>query len=277
MGYHDIEYKKLVSKIRSLGELKKDRTGTGCYSLFGEEMQFYVHDSIPLLTMKKMHVDSIIHELIWFLSGDPNIKYLRDNNVKIWDLWATEDGDLGPIYGPNWRDWNGIDQLQSVIDSLNDNPNSRRHVVSAWNPEFLPDESRLPQENVEDGKGALAPCHAFFQFYSIHGKLSLKLTQRSADVFLGVPFNIAQYTMLLYVVCALTNHTPHKFIWSGGDVHIYKNHLDAVDELLTRDPMMYRNPSLDLFKFNSIDELTFDHFDVKYYEHQDPIRAKVAY
>ena len=190
------QYLELVSHVMENGVLKQDRTGTGTKSVFGYQMRFDLNDGFPLVTTKKLHLKSIIYELLWFLKGDTNINYLKEKGVKIWDGWANEDGELGPVYGSQWRNWNGdnIDQISDLIDTINNNPKSRRMIVSAWNPSVLPDTSKTISENVKNGKAALPPCHAFFQFYVAENKLSCQLYQRSADIFLGVPFNIASYS-----------------------------------------------------------------------------------
>lgn len=262
-----IQYHNLLREIVSKGELKGDRTGTGTKSIFGYQMRFNLEDGFPLLTTKKMHLRSIIHELLWFLSGDTNIKYLHDNKVTIWDEWADENGDLGPVYGHQWRSWAApdgriIDQISQVVETIRTNPDSRRIIVSAWNPG-------------EVDKMALPPCHAMFQFYVSDGKLSCQLYQRSADVFLGVPFNIASYALLTMMVAKVTGLKAGEFVHTLGDAHIYTNHFDQVELQLSRTPK-----SLPTMK---IDRDTDDIFSFKYedfiLEDYDPfptIKAPIA-
>ena len=274
------QYLDLMRHVRDHGVFKGDRTGTGTTSVFGYQMRFDLGEGFPLVTTKKCHLRSIIHELLWFLQGDTNTKYLRDNGVSIWDEWATEDGDLGPVYGHQWRNWptpdgHSIDQISEVVKQLKTNPNSRRIIISAWNVADLPDESISPQANVANNKMALAPCHAFFQFYVANGKLSCQLYQRSADIFLGVPFNIASYalfTMMLAQVCDLK---AGEFIHTLGDAHLYSNHMKQVEQQLTRDtfplPGMKINPDIkDIFAF------TFDDFELVDYQCHPHIKAPVA-
>ena len=225
------QYLDLLQHILDDGFQKGDRTGTGTISVFGYQMRFDLEKGFPLLTTKKVHLRSIIHELLWLINGDTNIKYLHDNKVTIWDEWADSNGDLGPIYGAQWRNWNneGIDQIADLIESIKNNPNSRRHIVTAWNPSVLPDEkSKDFAKNVADGKAALPPCHAFFQFYVADNKLSCQLYQRSADVFLGVPFNIASYSLLTMMIAQVCNLGLGDFVHTFGDVHIYNNHIEQV-------------------------------------------------
>lgn len=274
------QYLDLMRHVRDNGVFKGDRTGTGTTSVFGYQMRFDLSEGFPLVTTKKCHLRSIIHELLWFLKGDTNTKYLRDNGVSIWDEWATEKGDLGPVYGHQWRNWptpdgKTIDQISEVVAQLKTNPNSRRIIVSAWNVADLPNESISPQANVANNKMALAPCHAFFQFYVAEGKLSCQLYQRSADIFLGVPFNIASYalfTMMLAQVCELE---PGDFIHTFGDAHLYSNHMEQVEEQLSREtyplPTMKINPKVkDIFAF------TFDDFELVNYQCHPHIKAPVA-
>lgn len=261
------QYHKLLQHIRDTGTDKGDRTGTGTRSVFGYQMRFDLNEGFPVITTKKLHLRSIIHELLWFISGDTNIKYLKENKVRIWDEWADENGDLGPVYGHQWRSWpdgNGgtIDQIEKLVDSIKNNPNSRRHIVSAWNV-----------ADVE--KMALPPCHCLFQFYVANGKLSCQLYQRSADIFLGVPFNIASYalfTMMLAQVCGLE---PGEFIHTFGDAHLYSNHFEQADLQLSRDfrplPTMKINPDVkDIFSF------TFEDFELVNYDPHPHIKAVVA-
>lgn len=278
---HDHTYLSLLDNVLNTGEPTDDRTGTGTISTFSKTMTFDLSDgTIPLLTTKKMHIPSILHEIIWYISGSSNIQYLRDNNVRIWNEWATEDGELGNIYGPNWRNWKTsdgriIDQLEDAINTLKNNPNSRRIIVESWNPEFLPDDSISPQENVLKGKGALPPCHKTMQFSVKGGKLNLMMYQRSADMFLGVPFNIAQYGILLHIISHLTAIPVGSLHWVGGDVHIYNNHFAQVTEQLSRTP--FNSPKLKFSRnFESIDDLKFEDMHVVGYESHSLIPAKVS-
>lgn len=274
------QYLDLLSHILENGTDKGDRTGTGTRSVFGYQMRFDLQQGFPLVTTKKLHLRSIVHELLWFLSGDTNIKYLQDNGVKIWDAWATESGDLGPLYGKQWVAWekpNGetINQIAEVVETLKNNPNSRRMIVSAWNPADLPDESIGPQDNVKQGRMALATCHAFFQFYVANGKLSCQLYQRSADTFLGVPFNIASYALLVHMIAQQTDLDVGEFVWTGGDVHLYNNTMDQAREQITRKP--YPLPKLNIKrKPNSIFEYEFDDFEILDYQSHPHIKAQVS-
>lgn len=291
MSFHDEQYLDLVKKILINGTFKSNRTKINTYSIFGHQMRFNLSDNtIPLLTTKKMHWPSIIHELLWYISGSTNNNDLEKHNVRIWREWADEQtGELGPLYGYQLRKWSGkIDQLQNVIDLLINNPDSRRMVVSYWNPELLPDESLPPKENVKKGKQALAPCHYTWQIYTKElsfeeqirwpdkkRKASLMLTQRSADVFLGVPFNISQYSILLHMLCHLTNMVPDEFIWSGGDVHIYENHLAQIHTQLNRKP--FPSPKLKFArKIHHINDFTYDDFILENYQHHEPLKGTVA-
>ena len=234
-------YLDLLQLLLDEGTAKGDRTGTGTLSRFGHQMRFDLNAGFPLVTTKKVHLKSVIHELLWFMQGDTNTQYLRDNGVSIWDEWATEDGDLGPLYGAQWRSWptpdgSSIDQLTEVVESIKLRPNSRRLLVSAWNPSLLPDETQSPQDNVRAGRMALAPCHTLFQFYVADNQLSCQLYQRSADVFLGVPFNIASYALLTHLVADQCGLGVGDFIWTGGDVHLYQNHVEQAREQLSREP-----------------------------------------
>ena len=271
------QYLNLVKYVRDYGVSKTDRTGTGTKSIFGYQMKFDLEEGFPLVTTKKIHVKSIIHELLWFLNGDTNINYLTENGVRIWNEWADEKGDLGPIYGHQWRNWNdeGIDQIKSVIETLKTNPDSRRMLISAWNPSVLPDTSITFAENVANHKAALPPCHAFFQFYVTNGKLSCQLYQRSADLFLGVPFNIASYALLNMMVAQVCELKPGTFVHTFGDVHIYSNHQDQLEEQLSRTPrplpQMILNPDIkDIFNFNYKD------FKLIGYDPHPLISGKVA-
>lgn len=270
-------YHQLLQHILDQGHAKSDRTGTGTLSVFGHQMRFDLSKGFPLVTTKKVHLKSIIYELLWFLKGDTNIKYLTENKVSIWNEWADSNGDLGPIYGHQWRNWNseGIDQIKSVIETLKTNPDSRRMLVSAWNPSVLPDTGRSFEENVANNKAALPPCHAFFQFYVADGKLSCQLYQRSADVFLGVPFNIASYALLTMMVAQVCDLAVGDFVHTLGDVHIYNNHIDQVKLQLSREhrplPTMHINPSI-----KDIDAFSYEDFELQGYDPHDPIKAPVA-
>jgi thymidylate synthase len=258
-------YLKLLQDILDHGEDRSDRTGTGTRSLFGYQMRFDLQKGFPLLTTKKLHVRSIIHELLWFLKGDTNVKYLHDNNVTIWDEWADKDGNLGPIYGFQWRNWGGqgIDQISHLIEQLKKNPHSRRHIISAWNVSDL-------------GKMALPPCHVLFQFY-VHddGRLSCQLYQRSADVFLGVPFNIASYALLTMMIAQGAGLKPGDFVHTLGDVHLYKNHFEQAQLQLTRDPRplptMKINPLI-----RNITDFKFEDFILEGYDPHPAIKAPIA-
>ena len=254
------QYLDLMRLVREQGVRKGDRTGTGTLSVFGHQMRFDLAEGFPLVTTKKVHLKSIIYELLWFLRGDTNITYLNDHGVSIWDEWATEDGDLGPVYGHQWRSWprpdgGVIDQIKDVARQLRERPDSRRLIVSAWNPAQLPDESLSPQANVQCGNMALAPCHALFQFYVAEGRLSCQLYQRSADVFLGVPFNIASYALLTLMMAQVSGLEPGEFIHTLGDAHLYLNHLEQADRQLAREPRplprLRLNPAVsDILAFN---------------------------
>lgn len=260
-------YQQLMRKILQEGVEKGDRTGTGTISLFGEQLKFDLQKGFPLVTTKKVHLKSIIYELIWFLKGDTNIRFLKENGVSIWDEWASPEGDLGPVYGQQWRSWQGsgkkeIDQIAEVINNLKNNPNSRRLVVSAWNVADLPEM-------------ALAPCHCLFQFYVVAGKLSCQLYQRSADFFLGVPFNIASYALLTMMMAQVCGLKPGMFIHTFGDVHLYKNHIKQAKEQLERKPFplpeMWLNPEI-----LDIDAFSYADFKLKNYQCHPPIKAPVA-
>lgn len=271
------QYHDLLKHVLEHGNQKGDRTGTGTLSVFGYQMRFDLAEGFPMVTTKKLHLKSIIHELLWFLKGDTNIAYLKENGVRIWNEWADENGDLGPVYGHQWRNWNSeeIDQIKEVIDTLKTNPNSRRMLVSAWNPSVLPDTSVSFAENVANGKAALPPCHAFFQFYVADGKLSCQLYQRSADIFLGVPFNIASYALFTLMMAQVCGYQPGEFIHTFGDAHIYNNHMEQVELQLSRDPRplptMKLNPEVkDIFDF------TFDDFELLNYDPHPHIKGVVA-
>lgn len=271
------QYHDLLKHIIANGIEKGDRTGTGTKSIFGYQMRFNLQDGFPLVTTKKVHLKSIIYELLWFLKGDTNIEYLKENGVRIWNEWADENGNLGPVYGHQWRNWNSeeIDQIKELIRTLKNDPNSRRMLVSAWNPSVLPDTSKSFSDNVANGKAALPPCHAFFQFYVADNKLSCQLYQRSADVFLGVPFNIASYALLCMMVAHVCGLEYGDFIHTFGDVHIYNNHMEQVELQLSRDiralPKMILNPNI-----KSIDDFTFDDFTLENYNPHPAIKAAVA-
>ena len=271
------QYLDLVKHVLEKGELKADRTGTGTKSVFGYQMRFDLSEGFPMVTTKKLHLKSIIYELLWFLKGDTNIKYLKDNGVNIWNAWADSNGDLGPVYGFQWRNWNndGIDQISNLINDLKNNPSSRRHLISAWNPSVLPDTSKSFETNVANGKAALPPCHAFFQFHVSNGKLSCQLYQRSADIFLGVPFNIASYSLLTLMIAQVCNLEPGDFIHSFGDAHIYSNHFEQMKLQLAREPR-----SLPTIKINSevnnIFDFKFEDFILENYDPHPHIKGKVA-
>ena len=259
-------YLELLDEILQEGFEKNDRTGTGTLSLFGRQLRFDLQKGFPLLTTKKLHIRSILHELLWFLRGDTNTRYLKENKVRIWDEWADENGDLGPIYGKQWRafpkpEGGSIDQIADLIEGLKKNPDSRRHLVVAWNPGQL-EEMALP------------PCHCLFQFYVARGKLSCQLYQRSADFFLGVPFNIASYALLTHMVADQCDLEPGEFVWTGGDVHLYKNHIDQAREQLGREPRAF--PTLKLKKAKDIFSYEASHFEILDYDPHPAISGKVS-
>ena len=271
------QYFSLIKKIQKEGITKKDRTGTGTKSIFGYQMRFNLRDGFPLLTTKKIHLKSVIYELLWFLNGDTNINYLKENGVRIWNEWADKNGDLGPVYGHQWRNWNSenIDQIKNVINSLKFNPDSRRMIVSAWNPSVLPDKNKSFSENVSENKAALPPCHAFFQFYVINDTLSCQLYQRSADVFLGVPFNIASYSLLTMMIAQVCNLKAGEFIHTFGDAHIYENHKDQIAIQLTRKPKKLPKMILNS-KINNIFKFKYEDFTLANYDPYPLIKAPVA-
>ena len=271
------EYLDLLKHVHSKGIEKSDRTGTGTKSVFGYQMRFDLSKGFPLVTTKKIHFKSIIHELLWFINGSTNISYLKENGVRIWNEWADDKGNLGPVYGHQWRNWNseGIDQIQQVIDTLRTSPDSRRMLISAWNPSVLPDTKISFAENVANNKAALPPCHAFFQFYVANNKLSCQLYQRSADIFLGVPFNIASYALLTMMVAQVTNFKPGDFIHTFGDVHLYSNHVEQVREQLTRSPKKLPKIKLNP-KITSIFDFKYDDFELIGYDPYPLIKGKVA-
>ena len=261
------QYLDLLRHVMENGVDRMDRTGTGTRGVFGHQMRFDLSEGFPMVTTKKLHKKSIVHELIWFLAGDTNIKYLQENGVKIWDEWADENGDLGPVYGKQWRRWIGpdgavIDQVKNVVEAIKNNPYSRRHIVTAWNPADVDDM-------------ALPPCHCLFQFHVADGKLSCQLYQRSADIFLGVPFNIASYALLVHMMAQQCDLEVGDFVWTGGDVHLYANHLEQTDLQLTREPLPL--PELVIQrKPESIFDYKFEDFLIEGYESHPHIKAPVA-
>ena len=271
------QYLDLVKHVLKNGDYKGDRTGTGTKSVFGYQMRFDLNDGFPLVTTKKLHLKSIIHELLWFINGETNIKYLRDNGVKIWDAWADESGNLGPVYGSQWRNWNNekIDQISQLIDLIKNNPESRRMLVSAWNPSVLPDTKKSFSENVMNGKAALPPCHAFFQFYVSNNKLSCQLYQRSADIFLGVPFNIASYALFTHMIAHVCNLDVGDFVHTFGDAHIYSNHTEQIELQLSREPR--KLPTLNIKReVGSIFDFKFEDFEIINYDPHPHIKGKVS-
>lgn len=258
-------YQELLRHILAEGTAKDDRTGTGTLSVFGYQLRFDLARGFPLVTTKKIHLKSVIYELLWFLRGDSNIAYLKEHGVSIWDEWADGRGELGPIYGKQWRSWPGphgpIDQIRSLLAEIRRNPDSRRLLVSAWNVADLP-------------AMALAPCHVLFQFYVADGRLSCQLYQRSADVFLGLPFNIASYALLTLMIAQQCDLAPGEFIWSGGDVHLYNNHRDQAREQLQREP--FPLPTMQLSRARSIDDYVYEDFQLQNYQHHPLIKAPVA-
>ena len=271
------QYLDLVNHVLKSGNEKSDRTGTGTKSVFGYQMRFDFSEGLPMVTTKKLHLKSIVYELLWFLKGDTNIKYLNENGVKIWDEWADSNGDLGPVYGFQWRNWNnnGIDQIVDVIEALKSNPNSRRMLVTAWNPGVLPNTNKSFEENVADGKAALPPCHAFFQFYVHNNKLSCQLYQRSADIFLGVPFNIASYALLTEMIAHVCGYESGDFIHTFGDAHIYNNHIDQLNLQSSRE--IRKLPILKIKrKVTDIFDFKFEDFEILNYNPHPHIKGKVA-
>lgn len=271
------QYIDLIRLVLDQGIEKNDRTGTGTLSIFGHQMRFDLTDGFPLLTTKKLHLRSIIHELLWFLQGNTNIRYLNENRVTIWDEWADEHGDLGPIYGAQWRNWNneGIDQISQVVESIRHNPDSRRHIVAAWNPSVLPVSGISFAENVAVGNAALPPCHAWFQFYVANQTLSCQMYQRSADVFLGVPFNIASYALLTMMMAQVTDLKPGSFILTLGDAHIYLNHLNQVREQISREPRKLARMIINQ-KRTSIFDFQYDDFHLEGYDPHPHIKGEIA-
>ena len=271
------QYLDLIKHVIENGTEKHDRTGTGTISVFGYQMRFDLSEGFPMVTTKKLHLKSIVHELLWFLNGDTNVKYLQENGVRIWNEWADENGDLGPVYGHQWRNWNSeeIDQITEIIQTLKNNPDSRRLLVSAWNPSVLPNTALPFSENVANGKAALPPCHAFFQFYVADGKLSCQLYQRSADIFLGVPFNIGSYALLTMMMAQVCGYEAGDFIHTFGDAHIYSNHMEQIELQLSRNPKplpkILLNPNVkDIFGFK------FDDFALVDYDPHPHIKGAVA-
>lgn len=261
------QYLELLDHVMKHGNEKSDRTGTGTISVFGYQMRFNLQDGFPLMTTKKLHVKSIIHELLWFISGDTNIRYLKENGVRIWNEWADADGNLGPVYGSQWRSWpvaggGSVDQLQGVVESIRNNPDSRRHLVTAWNPG-------------EISKMALPPCHILFQFYVADGKLSCQLYQRSADIFLGVPFNIASYSFLLLMMASVTGLEPGEFIHTLGDAHIYLNHIEQVKLQLTREPLKLPMVTLNE-RIKDITLFKYDDFKIEDYQAHPGIKGEIS-
>ena len=274
------QYLDLMRHVLENGEERTDRTGVGTLSVFGYQARYNLNDGFPMVTTKKLHLRSIIHELLWFLKGETNIHYLKENGVSIWDDWATETGELGPVYGKQWRSWDGpngetVDQIADIVAQIRTNPDSRRLVVSAWNPTVLPDVSMSPVDNARNNKQALPPCHCLFQFYVADGKLSCQLYQRSADVFLGVPFNIASYALLTMMMAQVTDLQPGDFVHTFGDVHLYSNHQEQAEQQLAREPLplptMKLNPAV-----KSIFDFTYDDFELVDYQSHPHIKAPVA-
>jgi thymidylate synthase len=274
------QYLDLMRHVKTNGTRKGDRTGTGTISVFGYQTRFDLAAGFPLVTTKKCHLKSIIHELLWFLKGETNIQYLKDNGVSIWNEWADENGDLGPVYGYQWRNWplpdgGHVDQISEIIETIKSKPDSRRIIVSAWNVANLPNESISPHDNVKESKMALAPCHAFFQFYVADGKLSCQLYQRSADIFLGVPFNIASYALLTMMIAQVTGLKPGDFVHTLGDAHLYLNHLEQADLQLSRDP--YALPSMKINpQVKSIFDFKYEDFELLNYQSHPAIKAPIS-
>ena len=274
------QYLSLMRQVLERGNRREDRTGTGTLGLFGHQMRFDLADGFPLVTTKKLHIRSIIVELLWFLRGETNTRFLKDNGVSIWDEWATEQGELGPVYGAQWRSWpapdgGSLDQISQLVAQIRNNPWSRRLLVSAWNVAALPDESVPPAENAANGRMALAPCHVMFQFYVADGRLSCQLYQRSADIFLGLPFNIASYALLTQMVAQVCGLEPGEFVHTLGDAHLYLNHLDQAREQLARKPLplprMTLNPGV-----TSLFDFSYDDFELTGYRPRPHIAGKVA-
>lgn len=274
------QYLDLMRHVLENGTKKEDRTGTGTLSIFGHQMRFNLADGFPLVTTKKCHMRSIIYELLWFIKGETNIAYLKDNGVSIWDEWATDDGELGPVYGKQWRSWEGtdgtvVDQLSELLEQIKTNPDSRRLLLSAWNPTVLPDTSLSPKDNAAAGRQALPPCHTMFQFYVIDNKLSCQLYQRSGDIFLGVPFNIASYALLTMMIAQVCDLELGDFVHTFGDAHLYVNHLEQTELQLSREPFplpqMKLNPDV-----KSLFDFSIDDFELLNYQSHPHIKAPVA-
>lgn len=292
-NFTDVEYIEKLEYILNKGVTKGDRTGTGTLSTFGIQMRFDLNQGFPILTTKSVHWHSVVHELLWFLRGDTNVKYLQDNKVRIWNEWATAEGEIGSMYGKQWREWDcyttdqqgrefcfsKIDQIQELVNTLKNNPDSRRMLVNAWNVADLPDSNNSPQNNVDDGLMALAPCHYAFQCYVADGKLSMLVNQRSADFFLGVPFNISSYALLTHMLAQVTGLGVGELVWSGGDCHLYSNHIEQAKEQLSRfnKGLMYQPPKLVLNSdITNIDDFGFDDIQLQGYEHEPTIKAPIA-
>lgn len=273
-------YLELMRDVLEHGAEKGDRTGTGTLSVFGRQMRFDLARGFPLVTTKKLHLRSVIHELLWFLSGDTNIRYLQEQGVSIWDEWATEDGELGPLYGRQWRSWptrdgGAIDQMARLIEGIRERPDSRRHIVSAWNVEYLPDESSSPQDNARAGRMALAACHTLFQFHVADGRLSCLLYARSQDLFLGTPFNIASYALLTHMIAQQCDLDVGDLVWTGGDVHLYHNHLAQARTQIEREPRPL--PGLVIGrKPESLFEYRYEDFEIVGYDPHPAIPAPIA-
>lgn len=281
-------YRDLIKTIIDEGQVSGDRTGTGTKRIFGTKMEFDCTIDFPLVTIKKTHFDSIVHELLWFLRGDTNIKYLQDNGIKIWNEWADTKGEVGPMYGSQWRnangtyrkkingEWvsNGIDQLQNCIDLIKNNPTSRRIIVDCWNTRYLPDESISPRQNVGLGLMALAPCHMFFQFFVRKDFLDIQVYQRSVDAFLGLPFNIASYALLLELVATVTAKRTGKLIWLGGDTHLYNNHMEQATEMIQRKPLFL--PYIDVATKDNINDFNFSDITLHDYNFHPPIKGAIS-
>lgn len=276
----DKQYLGLLQDILDNGVKKGDRTGTGTISVFGRMYRHDLEQGFPLLTTKRLHIRSILHELLWFLRGDTNIAYLKENGVSIWDEWATPEGELGPVYGAQWRKWPGsngepVDQVATLIDGLRRNPDGRRHIISAWNAAYLPDESKKPQQNAAEGRMALPPCHVMYQFYVADGRLSCMLTQRSADCFLGVPFNGASVAFLTHMVAQQCGLQPGEIVHSFGDLHIYSNHLEQARLQLTREPRALPQLVINR-KPDSISDYRYEDFEIVGYDPHPHIPAPIA-
>lgn len=276
----DAPYLSILNDLLERGTLKSDRTGTGTRSLFGVSYRHDLATGFPLLTTKKLHVRSILHELLWFLRGDTNLRYLHENGVTIWDEWATPDGELGPVYGSQWRSWPNpdgtiTDQVQALIESLRTKPDSRRHIISAWNVSFLPDESKSPVQNALEGRMALPPCHIMYQFYVAHGRLSCMLTQRSGDWFLGIPYNCASVSCLVHMIAQQLGLQPGEIVHSIGDAHLYLNHVEQAKLQLTRTPRPL--PTLVIKrKPDSLFNYRFEDFEITGYDPHPHIAAPIA-